>query len=65
MKVNSRSFITCIKRAPKFPNMIKHTRHSPLHNLFGFLEWYEGFLIPTVCSYDDLTSLIRKTLLHH
>jgi hypothetical protein len=41
------------------------TWHSPLHYLFRFLEWREGFLIPIFCRYDDLHSLIRETSLQH
>jgi hypothetical protein len=52
------------KWAPKLPNMTKHIRYSPLQYLFRFLEWREGFMIPIFCSSDDLSSLIRKTLLH-
>jgi hypothetical protein len=58
-------FVPQRKRALKLPNMTKYTRHSPLHYLFRFFEWREGFLIPIFCSYDDLLSLTRKTLLHH
>jgi hypothetical protein len=32
---------------------------------FRFLEWSDGFLNPIVFSYEDLPSLICKTLLHH
>jgi hypothetical protein len=53
------------KRATKFPNMKNHTRHSPFHYLFRFIEWREGFLNPIFCSYDDLRFLIGKMLLHH
>jgi hypothetical protein len=58
-------FVMQRKRVPKLPNMRKHTRHSPLHYLFRFLEWREGFIIPIFCRYDDLPSLICKTLLHY
>jgi hypothetical protein len=54
-------FVPQRKRATKFPN----TRHSPLHPLFRFLEWRVSLLIPIFCSYDDLPSLILKTLFHH
>jgi hypothetical protein len=54
-----------IEKDPKFPNVIKHTRRSPLHYLSQFLEWREGFLIPIFCSYDHLPSPMCKTSLQY
>jgi hypothetical protein len=58
-------FVPQRKSDSEVPNMTKHIRHSLLYYLFRFLKWREGFLIPIICSYDDLPSLIRKTLLHY
>jgi hypothetical protein len=45
--------------------MTEHASHLPVHRLFQFLECLEGFLVPTLCNYDDLPSQILKTLLYH
>jgi hypothetical protein len=57
-------FVPQRQRAPKLPNMIKRTRHSPFTISFDFSNGV-SLLIPISCNYDDLSSLIRKTLLHH
>jgi hypothetical protein len=57
-------FVPQRKKAPKRHNTTKHARHSSLHQLFRFVEWREAFLILMFCIYDDLPSLILKTLLH-
>lgn len=40
------TFVPQGKGGRKLPNMTKDTRYPPLHHLFPFLEWHEGFLTP-------------------
>jgi hypothetical protein len=50
---SSLSLCSAKKKGPKISEHDKAPQTSPLHYLFRFLEWREGFLITIFCSHDD------------